>query len=328
MTGGSPPVIYSEGRIDMPVFLGSLDIILQDGFMYSLIAMGYYISYSILDFPDLTAEGTVLSGGVVFGLLVKLGVSPHLALIAAFLVGFLFGSVTGMLHVKLKIRPLLCGILVSTALISVNLIATVVGMGGNFKGDGALSTIDLGRGVPTILRVFPSSILPNDFLGLNIRKLLTFFVIALIFKLILDFYLKTKNGLLLRAAGGNPRFVTMLSRDEGRSKILGLAIGNGYAAAAGALIVQSRGNVNQNIGIGMIVIGLASLIIGLSVFSKVRFLKPTTKVILGSVIYQGCLGLATFLGVPSAYNKIIMAVLFTIALVISGKTRKGGVKNA
>lgn len=86
----------------------------------------------------------------------------------------------------------------------------------------------------------------------------------------------------------------MLSRDEGRSKILGLAIGNGYAAAAGALIVQSRGNVNQNIGIGMIVIGLASLIIGLSVFSKVRFLKPTTKVILGSVIYQGCLGLATF----------------------------------
>ena len=130
--------------------------------------------------------------------------------------------------------------------------------------------------------------------------------------------------MLLRAAGGNPQYVTMLAKDEGRSKILGLAIGNGYAAAAGALIVQSRGNVNQNIGIGMIVIGLASLIIGLSVFSKVKFMKPTTKVILGAVIYQACLGLATFLGVPSAYNKIIMAALFTIALVISGRKKKGG----
>lgn len=306
----------------LSAFLGSLDVILQDGFMYSLIAMGYYISYSILDFPDLTAEGTVLSGGVAFGLLVKNGVSPHLALLGAFIVGFLCGSVTGVLHVKLKIRPLLCGILVSTALISVNLVATVVGMGGTFSGDGALSTIDLGRSVPTLIRVLPWSLLPTDILGFNIRKLVTFFIIALIFKLILDAYLKTKNGLLLRAAGGNPQYVTMLGKDQGQSKILGLAIGNGYAAAAGALIVQSRGNVNQNIGIGMIVIGLASLIIGLSVFSKVRWLKPTTKVILGSVIYQGCLGLATFLGVPSAYNKIIMAALFTAALVISGRQKK------
>lgn len=306
----------------LSAFLGSLDVILQDGFMYSLIAMGYYISYSILDFPDLTAEGTVLSGGVTFGLLVKNGVSPHLALLGAFIVGFLCGSVTGVLHVKLKIRPLLCGILVSTALISVNLVATVVGMGGNFSGDGALSTIDLGRSVPTLVRVLPWSLLPTDVLGFNVRKLVTFFLVALVFKLILDFYLRTKNGLLLRAAGGNQQYVTMLGRDQGRSKILGLAIGNGYAAAAGALIVQSRGNVNQNIGIGMVVIGLASLIIGLSVFSKVRWLKPTTKVILGSVIYQGCLGLATFLGVPSAYNKIIMAALFTIALVISGRQKK------
>lgn len=306
----------------LSAFLGSLDVILQDGFMYSLIAMGYYISYSILDFPDLTAEGTVLSGGVAFGLLVKNGVSPHLALLGAFIVGFLCGSVTGVLHVKLKIRPLLCGILVSTALISVNLVATVVGMGGNFSGDGALSTIDLGRSVPTLIRVLPWSLLPTDVLGFNIRKLVTFFLVALVFKLILDFYLRTKNGLLLRAAGGNQQYVTMLGKDQGHSKILGLAIGNGYAAAAGALIVQSRGNVNQNIGIGMIVIGLASLIIGLSVFSKVRWLKPTTKVILGSVIYQGCLGLATFLGVPSAYNKIIMAALFTVALVISGRQKK------
>ncbi|MEG1845780.1 MAG: ABC transporter permease, partial [Oscillospiraceae bacterium] len=93
---------------------------------------------------------------------------------------------------------------------------------------------------------------------------------------------------------------------------------NGFAAVSGALIAQSRGNANQSMGLGMIVIGLASLIIGLSVFSKVKFMKPSTKVIFGSVIYQACLSIATFLGVPTAYNKLIMAILFTIALVISG----------
>lgn len=306
-------------------FLGSLDVILQDGFMYALVAMGYYVSYTILDFPDLTVEGTVLSGGVAFGLLVKAGVNPWIAMLAAFLVGFVFGAVTGVLHVKLKIRPLLCGILVSTALISINLVTTVVGMGGNLAGDGALSTIDIGRSVPTLIRTFPATLFPTDFFGFNLRKIITFFIIALIFKFLLDAYLKTKNGLLLRAAGNNPQYVTMLAQNEGRSKILGLAIGNGYAAVSGALIAQSRGNINQGMGIGMIVIGLASLIIGLSVFGRVKFMKPTTMVILGSVIYQACLGFATFMGIPSAYNKIIMAALFTVALVFSAKlkTKRG-----
>ncbi len=309
----------------MSALLSSLDVILQDGFMYSILAMGYYVSYTILDFPDLTVEGTVLSGGVAFGLLVKNGVNPWLAMLAAFAVGFVFGMLTGILHVKLKIRPLLCGILVSTALISVNLVVTVFGMGGNLAGDGALSTIDLGRSVPTLIRTFPSNLLPTNFCNFNLRKLVTFFVIALIFKLLLDAYLKTKSGLLLRAAGNNSQYVTMLAKNQGRSKILGLAIGNAYAAISGALIVQSRGNVNQGMGIGMIVIGLASLIIGLSLFGRVRFIKPTTAVIFGSIIYQACLGFATYLGVPSAYNKIIMAALFTLALVLSEKLkRKGG----
>lgn len=307
----------------MQSLFSSLDVILQDGFMYSILAMGYYVSYSILDFPDLTVEGTVLSGGITFGLLVRAGVNPWLALLAAFAVGFVCGTVTGLLHVKLKIRPLLCGILVSTGLISINLVTTVVGMGGNFAGDGALSTIDMGRGVPTLIRTFPASLLPTDVGGFNLRKLITFFVIALIFKLLLDAYLKTKNGLLLRAAGDNANYVTMLAKNAGNSKILGLAIGNAYAAVSGALIVQSRGNVNQGMGIGMIVIGLASLIIGLSVFGRLRFMKPTTMVIIGAVIYQGCLGLALLLGVPSAYNKIIMALLFTLALVFSAKKKKG-----
>ena len=115
----------------------------------------------------------------------------------------------------------------------------------------------------------------------------------------------------------------MLAKNPGTSKIIGLAIGNGFSAMSGALIATSRGNANQSMGIGMVVIGLASVIIGLSVFRKVRFMKPTTKVIFGSIIYQAALSIATYLGVPSAYNKFLMAVLFTIALVLSNIGKKG-----
>ncbi|MGN0444171.1 MAG: ABC transporter permease [Acutalibacteraceae bacterium] len=307
----------------MATVLSCVEVFLTDGFMYSLLALGFYISFSILDFPDLSVEGTVLLGGVAYSLLVCAGINPWLAIIVSFILGALAGSVTGILHVKLHIRPLLCGILVSTGLISINLVMTVVGNGGNFKGEDALSTISFTRSDPTVLRTFPAKLIPDNVGGVNVRALVTFLVIAVIFKLILDGYLKTKNGLLLRATGNNTQFVSMLAQDPGKSKIIGLAISNGYAAVAGALIATSRANANQGMGIGMVVIGLASVIIGLSLFGKLRFMKPTTMVILGSVIYQACLAIATYLGVPSAYNKLIMAILFTIALVMSNFMKKG-----
>ncbi|MCM1363824.1 MAG: ABC transporter permease [Faecalibacterium sp.] len=303
--------------------LSCIEVFLTDGLMYSLLAMGFYISFSILDFPDLSVEGTVLLGGVSYSLLVCAGLNPWLAIIIAFICGAAAGSVTGILHVKLKIRPLLCGILVSTALISVNLVVAVVGMGGTFKGDGALSTVSFARTDQTVLRAFPANLIPDNVKGISLRGLIVFLVLAIVFKLILDWYLKTKNGLLLRATGNNAQFVSMLAQDPGKSKIIGLAIANGYAAVAGALIATSRGNANQGMGIGMVVIGLASVIIGLSVFGKIRFIKPTTMCIFGSIIYQACLAIATYLGVPSAYNKLIMAVLFTIALVGSNALKKG-----
>lgn len=307
----------------MATVLSCVEVFLTDGFMYSLLALGFYISFSILDFPDLSVEGTVLLGGVAYSLLVCAGINPWLAIIVSFILGALAGSVTGILHVKLHIRPLLCGILASTGLISINLVMTVVGNGGNFKGENALSTISFTRSDPTVLRTFPAKLIPDNVGGVNVRALVTFLVIAVVFKLILDGYLKTKNGLLLRATGNNTQFVSMLAQDPGKSKIIGLAISNGYAAVAGALIATSRANANQGMGIGMVVIGLASVIIGLSLFGKLRFMKPTTMVILGSVIYQACLAIATYLGVPSAYNKLIMAILFTIALVMSNFMKKG-----
>lgn len=303
-----------------------MDVFLRDGLMYSILALGFYISFSILDFADLSVEGTVLLGGVSYSLLVCRGVNPWLAILVAFILGSIAGCVTGFLHVKLKIRPLLCGILVSTALISVNLVLAVVGNGGSFNGEGALSTISFSRSDPTVLRAFPASLIPDKAGVFNLRELIVFLVIAIIFKLILDWYLKTKNGLLLRATGCNEQYVSMLAQNPGRSKITGLAIANGYAAVAGALIATSRANANQGMGIGMIVIGLASVIIGLSLFGKLRFLKPTTMVILGSIVYQACLSVATYLGVPSAYNKLIMAILFTVALVFSNFHKKGEAK--
>ena len=145
---------------------------------------------------------------------------------------------------------------------------------------------------------------------------------ALILKFALDLYFKSKNGLLLRAAGSNGNFVKMLGVDPGNSRIIGLAIGNGYAAVAGALYTHISAGSNQSMGIGTIVIGLASLIIGLSLFRNVKFLKPTTKVIFGAILYQACLTAAQKLGVPSSYNKLIMAVIFTLALVLGNKVKK------
>ena len=305
----------------MTNILGTCEVFISMGLVYSLIAMGYYITYTILDFPDLTVEGTFLTGAVAYGLLITAGVNAWLALIAAFAAGAIFGTLTGVLYVKLKIRPLLCGILVSTALISVNLVATSAGVSGDFAGKSASNINNLSRIETSLHNIFPADLLPARVGTVKLRDLILFLFVALVFKFLLDFFLTTKTGLLLRAAGNNPTFVTTLARDQGNMKILGLAIGNGYAAVSGALFTLISGSVNQSMGIGMVVIGLASLIIGLSVFAKVHFLKPTTKVIIGSIIYQLCLTVAQKLGVPDAYNKLIMAFIFTIALILSSKMK-------
>lgn len=308
--------------------LSTVEVFLETGFVFSIIAMGYYISYHILDFPDLTVEGTFLSGAVTFGLFASKGLNPWLGLLAAMLVGSLFGALTGILHVALKIRPLLCGILVSTSLITVNLIAVSAGTAGDFSGQ-ASSSISYGRTVKTLHDYFFGGAIPAKVNNIGLRDLIIFLLVTLVCKLLLDMYLKTKSGLLLRAAGSNEQFVKMLGINPGKSKIIGLAIGNACAAVSGALYTHISGNVNQSMGIGTIVIGLASLIIGMSLFGRVKFMKPTTKVIIGSIIYQACLTAAQKLGVPSAYNKLIMALMFTAAIVLSSREkRKGGAKNA
>ena len=299
----------------MDIIINVFKVIMEEGLMYSVLALGVYITYSILDFPDLSVDGTMPFGAVLSAVLIMKGYNPLLALLVSFIGGALAGCVTGLLHVKLKIRPLLCGILVMTALISVNLVIMMAGTGG-------LSVASFFR-ADTIFNSSAATLIPEMIAGYKFRVVIIGLILAIVVKLLLDGYLKTKSGLLLRATGSNEQYDKMLARDPGNSKILGLAIGNGLAALSGSIIAQSKGSADLQMGTGMVVLGLASVIIGLSVFNKVKFMKPTTKVILGSLIYKACLSIALTLGLPTEYLKLLMAVLFTVALVASGTFKKG-----
>lgn len=293
----------------MTILLG----ILEEGFVYAIMALGVYITYKILDFPDLSVDGTFPLGGAVAASLLCKGMNPWLTLIVSFLAGAIAGIGTGLIHVKLKVRDLLSGIIMMTALYSVNL---------KIAGKANL---------PIFSRetIFENEWL-ESFLPEGAKRYVTvmfLFLILLAGKLALDAYLKTRSGYLLRAAGDNEILVTSLAKDKGFVKITGLAIANAFAALAGCVYVQMNGFFEISTGTGTIVIGLASVIIGTSLFKNVSFIKPTTAVIAGSVLYKWCVSRAIRFGLPSNDLKLVTSVLFLIILVFSERKRRGK-KNA
>ena len=298
----------------MDIVMNVLRVTLEEGLMYALLAIGVYITYSILDFPDLSVDGTMPMGAIVTAVLIIHGVNPWLCLAITFALGMACGAVTGLLHVKLNIRPLLCGIIVYTAMLSLNLVIL-------FKGNNGITVASFFK-KPTIFNSGIAEFFPEKW-----KVVILSLILVVICKIIMDFYLKTKSGLLLRATGDNERYVTMLAKDPGYTKILGLAIGNGFAALSGCVIAQQKGSADQQMGVGMVVLRLASVIIGLSVFKKVKFMKATTMVILGSILYKAFLSAALAMNLPTEYLKLLMAVLFTLALVFSEKF-KGKKKRA
>ncbi len=298
----------------MDIVMNVLRVTLEEGLMYALLAIGVYITYSILDFPDLSVDGTMPMGAIVTAVLIIHGMNPWLCLVITFLLGMACGAVTGLLHVKLNIRPLLCGIIVYTAMLSLNLVIL-------FKGNNGITVASFFK-KPTIFNSGIAEFFPEKW-----KIVILSLILVVICKIIMDFYLKTKSGLLLRATGDNERYVTMLAKDPGYTKILGLAIGNGFAALSGCVIAQQKGSADQQMGVGMVVLGLASVIIGLSVFKKVTFMKASTMVILGSILYKAFLSAALAMNLPTEYLKLLMAVLFTLALVFSEKF-KGKKKRA
>ena len=281
--------------------------ILEQGLIYGILALGVYITYKILDFPDLTVDGSFPLGAAVTAALITRGVNPYLTLPAAFLIGVLAGVCTGLIHVKGKARDLLSGIIMMTALWSINLYIA------------GTSNVPLFSQETIFKNDFIESVIPDGMSGYT--TLLLILILTVICKVVLDLYLKTKSGFLLRAVGDNPVLVTSLAKDQGNVKILGLAIANGLVSLAGCVFAQEERVFEISSGTGAIVIGLASVIIGTSLFRKVTVLKATTAVLIGSIIYKACVAVALRSFEPQAM-KLITAVLFLIILLISMERKK------
>lgn len=281
--------------------------ILEQGLIYGILALGVYITYKILDFPDLTVDGSFPLGAAVTAALITRGVNPYLTLPAAFLIGVLAGVCTGLIHVKGKVRDLLSGIIMMTVLWSINLYIA------------GTSNVPLFSQETIFKNDFIESVIPDGMSGYT--TLLLILILTVICKVVLDLYLKTKSGFLLRAVGDNPVLVTSLAKDQGNVKILGLAIANGLVSLAGCVFAQEERVFEISSGTGAIVIGLASVIIGTSLFRKVTVLKATTAVLIGSIIYKACVAVALRSFEPQAM-KLITAVLFLIILLISMERKK------
>ncbi len=273
------------------------------GLIYALISYGVYITYTILDFPDLSVDGSFPLGAAVTAVLLLQGVNPYLTLLVAMICGGLAGLCTGLIHVKLHVRDLLSAIITMTALFSINL-----QIGG--------SNLAIGRDIDTIFNAAPTMLLFGNF-SLLLRKLIVALILILLVKLVLDLYLKTKSGLLLRAVGDNRTLVTSLAKNAGNVKILGLVIANALVALAGSVVCQEQRSFSATMGIGQVVFALATVIIGISLFKKLSFVKGTTAVVAGSVIYKACIQLAINMGLPSNLLKLITAILFLLVLVLS-----------
>lgn len=298
---------------------------LTQGLIYALISFGVYITYSILDFPDLGVDGTFPLGAAVTAVLLTRGVSPLGTLAAALVVGALAGLFTGIVHVCLKVRNLLAGIITMTALFSINLQIA----GSNLTVDRSVETIFTASWAEALLG------------GMNLmeRKLVISFVLVLVIKLALDLYFKTKSGLLLRAVGDNADLVTTLGKDRGAVKIFGLMLSNALVALAGSVVCHEQRSFSATMGTGQLVYGLAAVIIGVSIMNFYTSAGPirrarkipglrllaspqgTTAVVLGSILYKLCIQAALNLGLPANMMKLATAVLFLLVLVASG--RKG-----
>ena len=286
--------------------------VLEQGMIYAIMALGIYITYTILDFPDLTVDGSFPLGAALSAVLITKGVNPVLTLLVAFVAGVVAGTLTGLIHVKLKVRDLLSGIIMMTALYTINL---------RIAGRANLPLYNM-------TTIFDNSLVNTIFAGVlaPYGTVLIILLITVLMKLLLDWYMNTKSGYLLRGVGDNETIVTSMGVDKGIVKIIGLAIANGLVTLSGAIFAQQQRYFDISMGTGTMVIGLASVIIGTSLLKKVTFLRVTTSVIIGSVIYKACVALAIKLGMPSTDLKLITAVLFLIILVI-GRERRTAAKS-
>ena len=281
--------------------------VLEQGLIYAILALGVYITFKILDFPDMSVDSSFPLGAAVTALMIQSGISPLLTLPASMAAGALAGMLTGVIHVRFKVRDLLSGIIVMTGLYSVNL--HIAG-----RANVQLFAFDTIFKNPCV-SAMPAGIQP--YAPVIILACLTVLV-----KLLMDAYLATRSGFLLRATGDNPTLVATLAKDAGKVKILGLAIANALVALSGCIMCQYQRYFDISMGTGTLVLAVASVIVGTQLLRGMRFLRATTAVVLGSILYKGCVALALSLGLSPFDLKLVTAALLLIIIVIGGQNRK------
>lgn len=290
----------------------------ESGAIYAIMALGVYLSFRVLDFPDLTVDGSFVTGAAVAAISIINGIPPIVATMLGAIAGFVAGCITGILHTKGKINALLSGILMMIALYSINLRimqspqlsllneTTIKAQITNAWGktgidqmfNQVLSAIGLER--------FPST------WSIVIVMLIVIFII----KFVADYFLKTEVGIALRATGDNQKMIRSFSANTDMLIILGIGISNGLVALSGALIAQHGGFADVGMGIGMIIIGLASVIIGEALFGSKTVARATLAVVLGAIIYRIVVTLALRVEfLDTGDMKLITALLVIIALV-------------
>ncbi len=274
---------------------------LEIGLIFALVALGVFISFRLLKFPDLTVDGSFPLGGAVGAVLIASGMDPFLATFLAMLAGALAGVCTALLNVHLKIMDLLASILMMIALYSINLRI-------------------MGRpNVPLIMEPTIFSLLEADWVVDYVMRPLILLVVIIIAKLLLDAYFATQQGLSIRATGSNPRMARAQGVNIGGMIILGMAISNGLVGLAGALFAQTQGGADISMGIGTIVIGLAAVIVGESILPARKMYLLTLAVIIGAVVYRFFIALALnsdFIGLKAQDLNLVTALLVVFALVI------------
>lgn len=282
--------------------------VFEQGMIYAVMALGMYITYKILDFPDMTVDGSFPLGASLSAVLISQGMNPYLTLLLSFAAGLVAGTITGLIHVKLKVRDILASIIMMTALYSVNL--RIAG-----KANLPIYNCDNIYNNRVMDRIFAGVLAPY-------KNLIVIAVIVLLVKCVLDWYLKTKSGYLLKAVGDNETLVTSMGIDKGKIKILGLAIANGLVSLGGSMFAQQQRFFDASMGVGTAVIGLASVIIGTALFGQISAFGFSISVILGSILYKGCVAVAIRIGLQSTDLKLVTAVLFLLILVLSSRIEK------
>lgn len=292
----------------MDVFLSIVPSTLEQGLAYALVCLGIALTFRVLAFPDLSVEGTFPLGGAVCARLIVAGLDPILAAVAATLAGFAAGCVTGWLNTKLKINSLLSGILMMTILYSVNL--RIMGRANTpllseITIFTPLENLDISRDWPVI--------------GL-------FFAIIVVAIIVMDVFLQTEYGMALRATGDNEQMIRSLGLDTDKATVFGLGLSNALVALAGALIAQDQGFSDVGMGIGLIVAGLASIIIGEAVIKPRTVYRLTLAAAVGSVVYRGFIALGLRIGLAPTDLKLATGLMVVLALGIPSMRGKKAAK--